>query len=114
MEDKELFQALAREGEVWHEPGEILVCGGMFKRSPLRQYELKNPDFSTPDGEAWLRERLPDKGISCRIFFYETGEVYVFFGDRNHSVAHQSIGRNDSGLSKRFCEALKLFLKEIK
>jgi len=63
MDAKRIFEILAREGECWVEPGETRICGGIFKRSPLREYALNNPDFTTPDGFFWAWERAQEKDL---------------------------------------------------
>ena len=82
MTDRELFEWLKREGECWHE-----IIG--FRNSAIMQtcscgrldcgildVRHRNPDFSTPDGFFWLKDRLVEKKLWAKFCLYCWGKLY--------------------------------------
>jgi hypothetical protein len=62
--DRQIYEGYKREGEEWVE----------FKNLAFSDGYNPNPNFSTPDGMAWILERMGEKDIETSISTTEEGE----------------------------------------
>ena len=104
MTDQELFERLKREGECWHEwemAADIPICHHCRRECEPANF---NPDFSTPDGMAWAKERARE---------HEWWREYLLWSGFCPLGGFESIKELDAILKKYdSVEALKEYLSE--